>query len=733
MQYNLFTTGSSACLILCLYGVFGPISNTFAAQSFTASALIEEIIVTAQKSPQALQDTPIAISVVSGETLDANAIHSFRELYTQTPSLSFSEAGGEAQLYIRGIGTDALGVTSDPSIALHMNGAYLPRPQMGLIQFMDIERIEILRGPQGTLYGRNATGGAINIISRSPTETPEGLLQLGYGNFEQKELKATLSGPITPLLLGRVAMLSSRNDGYTQDLDTNGSNRIDDNNSSSVRVSLKTAPEQSLSVDLHADYSRIRNANQSVRPLDNLSLSIPLGANLATHFDQTRNNLSSYRHWETGGTDLALSYVLPNGYALDSLSAYRAFNSDSLFNTDGTEVEVSRTYLDYDSQQLSQEIRLSHANDKLDWLTGLYFLEERKTGRLGLGRGQHPSLGEVSFILDNHNKTTAAALFGKLTWGLHPQVDATLGLRYSYEKKEDRTNIGIISDDITGLHSPTLPSPIADRVENAHWTNASPRAVLEYRPNTEFNLYASLAKGFKSGGWNAFDTNRSYQPEYVWAYEIGVKWYNQTSTRIHGSFFYYDYQDLQVSAFKDGLTTLSNAAEATIYGAEFEAHHYINPALSASLDLALLNTQYDRFITTYGNDVVDVSGNTLTNAPRQKLSLTLNYQQPLAGGELTIAPQVSYQSRVYHSQHNEPLISQAPLTLLSGNITYQPSNRQWRMNLWGKNLTNRDYFQNTVRFTSISQGNPADSNNIGGALGYPASGRSYGASWSLGF
>ncbi|MDJ0657272.1 MAG: TonB-dependent receptor plug domain-containing protein, partial [Xanthomonadales bacterium] len=183
---------------------------------------LEEIVVTAEKREESLQTVPISIAAISGDTLSDLAIDDLMDLYVQTPGLSFSRAGGEAQVYIRGIGTDAFGVTIDPSVAIHLDGVYLGRPQMGLAQFLDVERVEILKGPQGTLYGRNATGGAINIISRMPTEETEGYLTAGFGSFDRVELTGALGGSLSDRWNGRVAFRALDDEGFTDDLDGAG-------------------------------------------------------------------------------------------------------------------------------------------------------------------------------------------------------------------------------------------------------------------------------------------------------------------------------------------------------------------------------------------------------------------------------------------------------------------------------------------------------------------------------
>ena len=702
--------------------------------SYPAMAALDELIVTAEKREASVQDVPIAITAVSGDYLDDFAIDDIMDIYVQTPGMSFSRAGGEAQIYIRGIGTDAFGVTVDPSVALHMDGVYLGRPQMGLQQFLDIERVEILKGPQGTLYGRNATGGAVNIISRMPTDEFSGYVSAGYGNFDRREVKGAISGPIGGNFKGRLAARYLKDDGFTYDIEPGGSEEIDDQDMFAVRGILQYDNDSNFDITVIGDYTDFKSGNRTSIPLDDLSMAVVLGAALDTDFDETRNDLNTFFDWDTGGINVTMNYDF-GGVTLTSVTGYREYESDFFFNTDGTEIEVTRSYFQYKSEQVSEELRLqSNGDGPFQWLIGGYYLHEDKEGVLGLGRQTHPD-GPRSFIIPNDDTTDAWAVFGQASYDFTEQLTATLGLRYSDEEKEDFTSVGAIFGDITGLASTMPVTVFFTRSEEASWDDLSPRFALEYRPNDDTMIYGSVTKGFKSGGWNAFDGSPSFDQEEVWSYEVGFKSDLTDRLRLNGTGFYYDYSDLQVSAFKDGLTVTTNAAEATVWGVEFDLTATPIDELTLTANVGYLNAEYDEFISTFGDITgVDLSGNTLVNAPEWKASFAANYAIPLNNsGRIDLTTQISYQSRVYHTQHNENLISQGAFALLNARAAYVSPDERWEISLWGKNLGDEQYFQNTVRFTSLSQGNPADVNNIGAGLGYPASGRSFGVEATFNF
>lgn len=722
-----------------------------AGAALAQEAVLEEIVVTAEKREASLQDVPIAIAAVSGEAIERLAIDDIMDLYVQTPGLSFSRAGGEAQVYIRGVGTDAFGVTIDPSVAMHMDGVYLARPQMGLTQYLDVERVEILKGPQGTLYGRNATGGAINVVSRMPTEEFEGYVSAGVGSFDRRELEGALSGPLGERWGARFAARYLEDDGFTDDVEPGGADEIDDQDLIALRGILAYEADNGIDLTLIADYTDFDSGNRSAKPLDDLSFAIVNGAEPQA-FDETRNNLPTFHEWEMSGFTATLDIPLSDSVLLTSITGWRDYESDFFFNTDGTEIEVTRSYFRYETDQISEELRLaSTGGGPLTWLAGAYYLAEDKEGALGLGRATHPAFGVVSFIIPNVDETDAWALFGEVSYAFSDAWEATFGLRYSDEEKSDFTSVGAIFGDNTGLASDGTVVEFFTRNDDAQWDDLSPRFVLTYRPDDDTMLYGSVTKGFKSGGWNAFDGSPSFEPEEVLSYELGLKTdFSDGRVRLNGSVFYYDYKDLQVSTFQNGLTVLTNAADATVWGVELELNARPVPEFTLNASLGYLNAEYDEFLSPFGicpadatpaeiaggcngaapgeARVFDLSGNTLQNAPEWKANANGTYSIDVAnGGRVDLFGQVSFQSELFHTQFNDPLIGEDDLTLVAARVAYFTAEERWEFALYGKNLTDEEYFQNTVRFTSLSEGNPADRFNIGAGLGYPAPGRSWGA------
>ncbi|MCU0759341.1 MAG: TonB-dependent receptor [Steroidobacteraceae bacterium] len=728
------------------------------AQDASDPVALQEIVVTAQKRTENLQDTPIAIAAINGQALERLNLASVSAIAAQTPSIAYSEAGGEAQVYIRGIGSNIFSIGVDQSVATHIDGVYIGRANMGLTQFLDVERIEVLRGPQGTLYGRNATGGAINIISRQPTDEVEGYASLLVGSFDRREVRAALSGPLGGGWSARVAVRGVQDDGYTEDLDPRGSNQIDDTDLQAVRGTLRWAGE-SLTASASVDYSEFSNGNTSIFPIDNVGLAESLGAVPTGDIHKTRNNTPSFHDWQTGGVTLNFDWKINDALTLSSVTGYREWDSDFLFNTDGTEIEVTRSSFIYSSSQVSTELRLAGDYDRGNFIIGAFYIDEDKFGGLGLVRaGFTPPLVQAprSFVFLADGSGQASALFGEATYRLTDQWSVTAGIRYNDEEKDGLlSNVTLLPDtELLGLFSPRpLPAPTAAGSRNfsRSWSAWTPRFVVNWRPAEDQLYYVSYSEGFKSGGFNDLSViNPPFDPEFVDSYEIGAKTeWQDGRLRVNASAFYYDYRDLQVSVFANigSITTTftTNAAEATVQGLELEVQALPVRNLEIAAAISYLDATYDQFVTPYGTcsaanaaldsrcvgrpglpRLIDAAGNRLNNAPEWKGNLSATYGIDLAaGGRVSLFAQVSHQGRVFFLPANTTVMSQAAYTLVDARVAYSNESGSLELAAFGRNLGDEEYFQNIVQFTSTSDGR-RDPFNIGNALGYPAPGRLWG-------
>ena len=712
--------------VVALFGVAGSLS----------AAVLEEIVVTAEKREASIQDTAISITAYTGAELANLEVRELQGLSAQTPSMAFSRAGGEAQIYLRGVGNNTFGIGVDPGVALHLDGVYLGRAQMGLGQFMDVERVEVLRGPQGTLYGRNATGGTVNMISRGPGSGWEGYARGYYGNFDRKQGEIAIGGPLSDSVGIRLALRGIEDDGFTDDLDPAGGDQIDDQKSVSGRGIIELAPHDDLTLRFQADWTDFDSHNRTIRPLDNTGIAQTLGALPLADFDETRNSIPSFLDYETGGVTVTLEWMIAPHIQLTSITGYREFEDSFRFNTDGTEIDVTETHFERDTNQVSEEIRLASVGlERLEWLLGYYYYNEEKEEALGLPNRKFASFAgpfaHNSFNLFGNNETKAHAVFGQASYLVTDKLKLNLGGRYSYEKKDD---VGSFTFRLNfdGLLNPdNRLNPAMPRMRTDSWNAFTPKIGLDYRHSDDVLLYFTASRGFKSGGTNSLSTSPAgFDPEYIWSYEGGVKseWGRM---RANVSAFYYDYSDLQVSTFIDGTVRIDNAASAEIYGAEIDLAAALSEEFTWRLGASVLDTKYKDFTSAFGSNaggpiVTDLSGNELINAPDLKLSSSVNYNQSLANGAtLAFTGQVSYQSKVFFSKENESLMSQDGYALVDARLAYASPNGSWEIAGVARNLFDEEYFQNTVRFTSMNDV-ARDPNNFGHPLGYPGEGRSFG-------
>jgi iron complex outermembrane receptor protein len=735
-----------------------------------ASSGLEEIVVTAQRRAESIQDTPLAITAISGTSIEQFARDDVAGLAFQSPSLAYSEAGGEAQLYVRGVGTNIFGVGADPSVAINLDGVYLGRPNMGLTQFLDVERVEVLRGPQGILYGRNATGGAVNILSRMPTDTLEGYATLGFGSFDRRELKAALSGPISDEWSARIALRAVKDDGYTDDIDPRGSNQIDDNDMKALRAIMRWQRD-GVSATVIGEYSEFDGGNTSIRPIDNLGLAQSAGGLTPADFHTVRNNTPSFHTWQTGGVTATLDWQVSDSVNVAWVTAHRAWDSDFLFNTDGTEIEITRTSFIYDTKQWSSELRFSGEQGAIKWIAGGYWIDEDKFGGLGLVRANQtfaggptpvldPAFAPRSFIFLADGGTHAEALFAQVDWQFAPTWTASVGARYNQETKTDFYRFSLLLPDteLLGVFTPRgIPPATGANVKNqrVRFEAFTPKFGLQWQPSDDALYYVSYTKGFKSGGFNDLQTpanNVPYNPEFIKSFEVGAKteWLGNR-LRVNATAFHYDYTDLQVTAFQSGLTITTNAADATVQGLELDVDAQPVDGFNVGVSVALLDATYDEFNAVYGtcrptNAALDpvncpnpgvtaprrinAAGNTLNNAPKFKGTLYAAYTVPLAGGELALSGQVAHQGRVFfNNPANDPVSSQGAVTLLDARVGWTSGNGAIEVAAFGKNLSDEEYFHNIVQFTSTSDAR-LDVFGIGNALGYPAPGRQWGVEFT---
>jgi len=686
------TVGRSALLgASALVSVLALPSVAGAAEEERA-AVLEEVVVTATRSGETrLLDTPIAVTVVSQSYLDDMVASDIRDLRMITPGLTISSNANLAQISIRGIGSANVFAGADPSSTIHQDGVYIARPQAGFANFLDVERIEVLRGPQGTLYGRNSVGGTINVISKRPDlNEVSGRIQGTWGNSDFWRFDGYVTGPIAEDKLAvSLAGQYSRKDPMRENVAPGGQD-VEDEDVRSVRGQVLWQASETVEFILRSDYYRDQSnlfaGNTLIVPPNNAA---PIAASIVGDFGKVSLNAPSTSDRERYGVSLEANVELNDVWSLKYLTAYRDNSIAVAADPDGTEIDVVRTLLWEDQNQFSNELNLIGNYENLDLFFGLFYFEEDIDSKIEV---QVRGAG-ISSVFAPLVDADSWAAFGQAQYSLTEKLSVTLGGRYTEETKDWDKLSGIFQTATGTQLTDTSPAP-----ESAKYTNFTPKFGLEFKPDEDSMIYGTVSKGFKSGGFNMVGgTPGGYSPETMWAYEVGLM--NRFADgRISTSLsaFYYDYKDLQVLAFiTPGVTDITNAASAEVKGIELEASGQVTEGLVIRATLAYLDAEYKNYegapLSGPAGGTFDASGNTLGNAPEWSGSLLAEYSKVFDWGTVRVTGEYAYQSEVFFSTTNSDLLRQGGYGVANANIGYTTPNEKVDFILWMRNLTDKDY------------------------------------------
>ncbi|MDM7955755.1 TonB-dependent receptor [Blastomonas sp.] len=663
----------------------------------SASGYDDEIIVTATRTGETrLQDTPLAVTAVSAETLDRAGIKDIRDLVSLAPGLQVTQNATFSQVYIRGIGSNNVFGGSDPSSTMHVDGIYMARPGSYLSNFLDVERIEVLRGPQGTLYGRNSVGGTINVISRKPDDVMRARAQLTYGNYDFMRAEGYVSGPVVP---GKIAasfsVLRSRRDGFLANA-VPGVGDIDDEDTIGGRAQLRFTPNSRIDLVLRADYLHSDDAlGGYVKMLQ--PTTDPVANSVLGDFRTVALNIRSASERTQWGTSADLSYDL-GGATLHSLTGYRTNKLQQVGDTDGTALNIRRTDQFEGQRQFSQELNLSGTLGDLSYILGVYYFDEN----IQVDSSVTTFAANVRANFAPVIETAAIAGFVQANYALTDRLSLTAGARYTRERKRfDQTASQFFAT--TGGFRPGFPETYQLRDVYSAWT---PKIGIEFRPADDVLVYASATKGFKSGGFNFASRNASqgFDPETLWSYEAGVKlelfdrlW------RLNGTYFHYDYTNLQVQSFlSPGVIDITNASDATVDGVEIESLLRPVQGIQIGANLAYLDAVYKNYTTALapGNVVFDASGNRLNLAPKWAYAAFVDLDLPVGNGSIIGRAEYSHRGRQFFTAGNVGLDQQSPYGLVNASLGYDFGDSGFRVMLFGRNLADKEYVTSTASFAS---------------------------------
>jgi iron complex outermembrane receptor protein len=646
---------------------------------------LEEVIVTAQRREEDLQKTPLAVSVFGSESIRVNHIEGLQDVVMRIPNFySDSVSRTQSSMAMRGAGSLEDSPGSDQAVALFVDDVYIGENSGLDFDFFDIQRVEVLRGPQGTLFGRNAVGGAVSVITQDPPKVPDASVELSYGLYDTLGIRGVAGGPIAgDKLLGQMAFSVRNSGGYVDNLTTGNKQQKED--VKSLRTKFRYADDGPFDATLSVDY--MRDESQGIaRKL--IGDPVP-GLDMPASKNKSRQNQDGGYDRKTGGATLHMNYDFGPA-TLTSITAYREGTHITHLDIDGSPLRVA----EFDEQrndidQISQELRLGGETDKLVWVAGLYYLN------LNVGRTEHVFIqgapgsfvaeltegGAFPEVLGQEIRTKSYAAFGQATYSFTPSIRLTGGLRYTSDNKSGHSYC---------IQPGLQCNEVYDVAVSHSWSAFTPKATLDVDVTDDVLAYLTVARGFKSGGFpsnlpTAVEVGMPFDPEYATNYEGGIKarWL-EDRLQANVAVYHVDYSDLQVRQINGPYTIVGTAGKSSVNGVELEITARPAPGLDLFANYSYTRGRYDSLVL----EGTDYSGNTLILTPENAATVGASYTTETAGGgSLSLRTDVLYKSTSYLDVSNDPSLTAKYPGIVNASMTYIFPNRNWEVSLFGRNLT----------------------------------------------
>ncbi|MBB6125298.1 TonB-dependent receptor [Sphingobium subterraneum] len=701
----------------CLISVT-PVHAQQAAAASTAADdgyQIEDIVVTAQKRAQNLQDIPLAISAFSGEDLADRGIKEIADLTKITPGLQIGNQNGIATPFLRGIGNASVAVGNEPSVATYIDGVYYATVASGFFSMGNVDRVEVLKGPQGTLFGRNSSGGVIHIITKDPGKDPGFEGNFSYGNYDIKEGSVYGHTGLGDNLAVGVSLNGRRQgNGYGRSI-TNG-HRHSYNDYFTARAKLVYEPSDLTKVTLSGTYGWSKASVQAnIYPgttrsyVFNTPVGTPVGTNPRTvqvapaGFYDSRNNRDSYTQYSLWGTSLRIDQELPFA-TLSSITAYSTTNSYASIDVDFTEFDDFYVLQPAKIKQFTQEFQLtSLKGSSVDWVVGAFYYDVKQTYESVKFRGPAVGGGFDGYF---QQKPKSYAAYGQASYEFLPKLTFTGGLRFSHDK--------VSADGFLTLPGNAAVVIAPRNPQSKSGDKLTFKAALDYKVTDDVLAYGSFSRGYKSQSFNLLVySGIANKPEVIDAYEIGIKSdLFDRRVRLNLSGFYYDITDPQIQLLRVGSIVLSNADSARVYGLDVDFTAVLTEGLTLRASGTFLDSKYSKYGENCGTAQavncapsgpplfgpqfgaqspllgIDAAGNYTTRAPKFSGNIGIDYVIPVGDGKLTLSGDYYYNDGYYFEPDN--IIRQPKYGLLNGQIKYAPTENV-SVAVWGKNLNDKKY------------------------------------------
>ncbi len=765
-------SGKSACLILVTTIISlasavpvwaQPDPSPGEGSEVIQRALIEEIVVVARRREESIQDVPVAISAFTGTQLEKAGIEMVSQLAEIVPNMVFhtgAPIGGSTStgsLYIRGVGSNEVSMGTEPGVGLYVDDVYLARSVGSVLELVDIESVQVLRGPQGALFGRNSVGGAILLNTRRPADEFGGTVELTAGTDDRMEIRAALDVPLNESVRTRLSMLAGERDGYVNNLD--GGDNLGDKRRVAGRGVLEWDAADNVMVTVTADATRERGSAipsvllglvpvipgtstpSQIQELANLNMNCGgasvlgnsgnpacidqqyirgpfdgFGGYVSPHpiFDsQGSKPYANKSYLDVWGVSMKLAWEMNESLTMNSITAWREVDAFWPSNSDHSPNPGAETKNDYKQEQFSQEFQLlgSALDGRMDWITGLYYFKEKGEN---LNVVHFPA---VIFRSGGKFETESLAVFAQGSYKLTDALEWTVGMRYTTEdKKYDTASfqqiIGVLVDPFSQTYLDFRANPIPfvfGPTPDLDFDEFTPSTTLAWHVGAQTMIYASYAEGYKSGGYEqrlapGTPVVPSFDPEYSKVYELGLKT-TLADGRLgfSGAIFTNDYSGMQISVTDGVAPTLTNAGDATINGVELELDWKPLQQTLVSASVGWLDASYDRLSQRALASGVSL-GNDLPNVSEWQLAASLSYDFELQGNG-TLTPRVDWSWRSEYSvdSANTPLLTQPDFHLINASITWTSPDQRWATILTARNITDEAYLVAGIAQYSVGQ------------------------------
>lgn len=684
---------------------------------------LDGVTVTARRRAESIQDVPVAVSAFSAEDLDTLQADSIDGLQGAVPNLNIVQGRGSANsvnAFIRGIGQPDALQTFDPGVGLYVDDVYYSRINGALFSLFDVQQVEVLRGPQGTLYGKNSTGGAIKVTTKNPFEDPGGAVELTAGDHGRAEARFYASGQLSDTVAASVAGAWLNNDGF---IDNRDGGNFNDDDTRAVRAKLAFEPSDTFRATLSLDYTKQDAALSLGRPTAPLiQTDLALGPVVLLpapegEFDFTARTSFAGQGQEMthAGGSLHMEWDVGPQWMIRSISAYRELETESFIDIDASEYELGDVLVALDQDQFSQEVQFLYDNgSNIQATFGAYYMKENVPSYQEAYADDLFSLAgaPVAFLrtIADDLSTESVAAFAHVNWEFVPTWTLAAGLRWTRDTKDyDRT-----TSTIWGAPFETLDETVAFSAKTS-WTAWTPSVSLQKHFSDNMMGYVSANRGFKSGGFNgransaADAADPEFDPEFVWTYEVGLK-ASSDDNRLRGGVaaFWSDYTDFQARVSQDvGVFPVLNAAELEIKGIELEGTALLGDTTTLSGQVSWMDAKYKSFDDFRldpefpGYDPT-VSHDHVPFSPDWTARIALQHGFPLAnGGMVSVGGDVSYRSRTWLSVDNRDNLSQGAYTLVGAYGVWDSPQYAWQVRAGVRNLTDETYMVEGQEFASV--------------------------------